>query len=174
MGGPRKSHPGLQSQGVSIDSTGLNIGVLNIELQDGRASKIMDDILEARMGRNSDAVGSKQFFLNQHLLLIYELKETRKTTKGWKVVREKLVKPIPANPINSHESLNSNTTAQKPSNTEITLPKANPVKGLIKGKARGWKVLRKRIERREFTEDLRLSNLQLNRMDEKSPTLRYY
>ena len=70
-------------------------------------------------------------------------KETRKTTKGWKVVREKLVKPIPANPINSHESLNSNTTAQKPSNTEITLPKANPVKGLIKGKARGWKVLRK-------------------------------
>ena len=64
MGGPpgtRKSHPGLQSQGVSIDSTGLNIGVLNIELQDGRASKIMDDILEARMGRNSDAIGSKQF-----------------------------------------------------------------------------------------------------------------
>ena len=99
--------------------------------------------------------------------------ETRKTTKGWKVVREKLVKPIPANPINSHESLNSNSTSQKPSNTEITLPKANPVKGLIKGKARGWKVLRKRIERREFTEDLRLSNLQLNRMDEKSPTLRY-
>ena len=62
MGGPRKSHPGLQSQGVSIDSTGLNIGVLNIELQDGRASKIMDDILEARMGRNSDAIGSKQLF----------------------------------------------------------------------------------------------------------------
>ena len=59
----RKSNPGLQSQGVSIDSTGLNIGVLNIELQDGRASKIMDDILEARMDRNSDAVGSEFFDL---------------------------------------------------------------------------------------------------------------
>ena len=41
------------------------------------------------------------------------------------------------------------------------------------GKAKGWKVLRKRIERREFTEDLRQSNLQLNRMDEKSPMLRF-
>ena len=49
-----------QSNTVSIDKTGLNIGVLQIELQDGRASKIMDDILEARMGRdqNNDS-GSK-------------------------------------------------------------------------------------------------------------------
>merc|ERR1712106_971286 len=145
----RKLNPGLQSQGVSIDSTGLNIGVLKIELQDGRASKIMDDILEARMDRNSDAVG-----------------KTRKTTKGWKVVREKLVQPVAVQPINSLESVNHTI-----SNTEMALPKPKPVKKLMMGKAKGWKVLHKRIERREFTEDLRQSNLQLNRMDEKSPML---
>ena len=84
------------------------------------------------------------------------------------MVREKLVQPVAVQPINSLESVNHTI-----SNTEIALPKPKPVKKLMMGKAKGWKVLRKRIERREFTEDLRQSNLQLNRMDEKSPMLRF-
>ena len=90
--------------------------------------------------------------------------ETRKTTKGWKVVREKLVTPKVPTSVPSVESINSST-----SRAEIALPKSNP---LITGKARGWKVLRKRIERRQFTEDLRQSNLQLNKMDETVTSLR--
>ena len=90
--------------------------------------------------------------------------ETRKTTKGWKVVREKLVTPKVPTSVPSVESIKSST-----SRAEIALPKSNP---LITGKARGWKVLRKRIERRQFTEDLRQSNLQLNKMDETVTSLR--
>ena len=52
--GRRSSPIKPPSNTVSIDKTGLNIGLLQIELQDGRASKIMDDILEARMGRDQN------------------------------------------------------------------------------------------------------------------------
>ena len=51
----------VKNQDIKIDKTGLNIGVLNIELEDDRASKLMDEILEARMHEKSKS-GCK-FFL---------------------------------------------------------------------------------------------------------------
>ena len=73
-------------------------------------------------------------------------------------MREKLVSNAPIPPKNV-DNLKSEAAVQQTA--------APPT--LIRGQARGWKVLRRRIENRKFTEDLRQSNLRLNKMDEKAP-----
>merc|ERR1712176_465509 len=105
----------------------------------------MDSILEARMhDRAEDGIDRKQ-------------------TKGWKVVREKLVvKPVDIKTSSDNISLSSNKEVKF--STSSTFVKQTPIKQM--GKARGWKVLQKRVARKQFTEDLRLSDLQLNKMDE--------
>ena len=162
----------VKKQDIKVDKTGLNIGVLTIELQDDRASKLMDEILEARMHEKSKS-GCK--FLstapcsNKTSIWTYEITGkilifnlvTRKGTKGWKVVREKLVSNAPIQ-ARSVDNFKSEAAVQQKAGAEV----------LIRGQARGWKVLRKRVENRKFTEDLRQSNLRLNRMDERVPSKR--
>ena len=58
------------SAGVSIDKTGVGIGKLQIELQNGRASKIMDSILEARMHDRAED-GSKYLFSHFQTLFFF-------------------------------------------------------------------------------------------------------